>query len=59
MSKKTATTIAIPVLAELASGNIELGTEAASDPIPHPAISIEKAAQDETRKWGTKFEVRQ
>ena len=29
------------------------------NPIPHPAISIEKAAQDEIRKWGTKFEVRQ
>ena len=26
VSKKTATTIAIPILAELASGNIELGT---------------------------------
>ena len=26
MSKKTATTIAIPILAGLASGNIELGT---------------------------------
>lgn len=24
-------------------------------PIPHPAIAIEKAAQDEIRKWGSRF----
>lgn len=25
-------------------------------PIPHPAIQIERAAQDEIRKWGDRFE---
>lgn len=28
------------------------------NPIPHPAIAIEKAAQDEIRRWGSKFEGR-
>lgn len=27
-------------------------------PIPHPAISIERVAQDEIRKWGSKFQPR-
>lgn len=25
------------------------------NPIPHPAIAIERAAQDEIRKWGPRF----
>lgn len=25
------------------------------NPIPHPAIAIERVAQDELRKWGPKF----
>lgn len=28
------------------------------DPIPHPAIAIERTAQDEIRKWGDKFRPR-
>lgn len=27
-------------------------------PIPHPAIAIERAAQDEIRKWGNAFKPR-
>lgn len=27
-------------------------------PIPHPAIAIERAAQDEIRKWGSAFKRR-
>lgn len=27
-------------------------------PIPHPAIAIEKSAQDEIRKWGNAFRPR-
>lgn len=25
-------------------------------PIPHPALAIERAAQEELRKWGNRFE---
>lgn len=25
------------------------------NPIPHPAIAIERTAQDEIRKWGSRF----
>lgn len=25
------------------------------NPVPHPAVAIERAAQDEIRKWGTQF----
>ena len=25
------------------------------NPIPHPAIAIERVAQDEIRKWGSRF----
>lgn len=28
------------------------------NPLPHPAIAIEKAAQDEIRKWGNTFKPR-
>lgn len=28
------------------------------NPIPHPAIAIERAAQDEIRKWGNTFRPR-
>lgn len=27
-------------------------------PVPHPAIAIERVAQDEIRKWGTTFRPR-
>lgn len=27
-------------------------------PIPHPALAIERAAQDEIRKWGSAFRPR-
>ena len=29
--------------------------DAKGNPIPHPAIAIEKAAQAEIRAWGTRF----
>lgn len=29
--------------------------DAKGQPIPHPAIAIEKAAQEEIRKWGDAF----
>ncbi|NMC35325.1 MAG: P27 family phage terminase small subunit [Veillonellaceae bacterium] len=28
------------------------------NPIPHPALAIEKVAQDEIRKWGSQFKPR-
>lgn len=33
-------------------------SDAKGQPMPHPAIAIEKAAQDEIRKWGNAFRPR-